>query len=406
MRTCPIVIGALSWFAFAAWAQAAVLVVDKAGGPGVFTSPQLAFNAAVSGDIVLIHAGTYGMNPGFPFGSPPISAKSLTVVADPPGAAVKIGATQVSGLAANQVVIFRGIDFDGNDSGFLATDTDALTINACAGTVWIEDATIRGGQGGSASHLSIPARSGIVAGTAHVTLVRCVVDGGLPFPGDGINPSGTGGCGIQATNSVIAAFDSTFRGESPAAVPIIGLESGVGALLTKTSLMLSGCTVGGGVTGCATCGAAIKADAASAVTWISSSFSSGGPGPAIAAPAGIVSQWPGMARSFELASPVIEFHPVAVTMHGVAGDAVIAFWSPLGAYVPLAVPGWLVIAPPVFGPFALGTITAPGGELSYSVNAPALVPTSIDGFTFLMQPFFVNGAEAIAGSPSAFTLLR
>ena len=81
-------------------------------------------------------------------------------------------------------------------------------------------------------------------------------------------------------------------------------------------------------------------------------------------------------------------------------------WSPRGAHVPLSIPGWLVVAPPFFGPFVLGSITAPSGVLTFTVPAPALVPATLDAFTFLMQPLVVNGADAFAGAPSTFTLLH
>jgi hypothetical protein len=76
------------------------------------------------------------------------------------------------------------------------------------------------------------------------------------------------------------------------------------------------------------------------------------------------------------------------------------------AHLPLAIPGWLIVPPPFIGLFVLGSITPPADTLSFTVPAPALVPATIDAFTFLVQPIVVNGADAVAGAPSAFTLVR
>jgi hypothetical protein len=59
----------------------------------------------------------------------------------------------------------------------------------------------------------------------------------------------------------------------------------------------------------------------------------------------------------------------------------------------------------LLGPFVRGTITSWDGRLA-PIPARLLVPATLDAYTFEMQPIFVNGAEMVAGAPSAYTLLR
>lgn len=391
-------------------AHGAVWIVDVAGGPGVFTSFHTAVNGAADGDTILVRAGSYANDPSSPFATM-IAGKSLTVVADPVGAAVQVGSLGVSNLTANQVVVLRGVDFSGDRfvTGFF--DTVGIGVANCAGTIVVEDATIVGGRSGPGPHLPIPGWPGISASTGRITLTRCVVRGGLPYAGDLINGPGCGGPALVATNSSIAAFETELRGENPVS-QASGSPSGYGAKLTNSKAMLSGSTlIGGTIPFCGTCpaAAALVADPASSVRWIDSQFvpGTGGSGaPPILAPSGVVSSWPGVARALTLTSPVVEFQPVTVTVDGVVGDLVLIVWSAKGAHVPIGIPGWLVVAPPFFGPFVLGSITAPSNSLSFTVAAPSLVPPTIDAFTFLVQPLVVNGTDAFAGAPSAFTLLR
>lgn len=395
---------------FAPNALGAVVIVDAAGGPGVFTTFHAALAAAAEGDTILVRAGNYGIDPNDPFGGA-IQGKSLSVVADPAGAAVQLGALWVANLNANQVVVLRGVDISGDMSVTGFFDTPGLTVQNCAGSVVVEDATIVGGQSGPGPHMPIPGYSGITVTGSRLTLTHCVVVGGAPYGGDPFNGPGSGGPALVATNASIAVFETELRGTSPV-IQSAGMPSGYGAKLTGTKAMFSGSTlIGGNVSTCTTCpaAAALVADVTSAVRWIDTQFVPGTGGtsaPPIDAPLGVVSSWPGIARALTLTSPVVEFQPVNVTVDGVAGDLVMLAWSMKGAHVPLAIPGWLVVAPPFFGPFVLGSIAPPAKTLSFSVAAPALVPSTIDAFTFFLQPLVVNGPDAFAGAPSAFTLLR
>lgn len=385
-------------------AAGGVLVVDQVGGAGVFTSFVNALGAAADGDTILVHAGDYSGEALFGAST---QGKALTIVADPPGAIVELGPFGVSGLAAHQTVVLRGLRI----SGAQALNSVGLIVKNCAGSVWVEDSTLTGGRSGPGPHLPIPGYAALETNAAHVTLVRCSVRGGLPYGGDPINGPGSGGCGIVATNATVAVFDSVVAGESPAIPQLPSLPSGVGIVATGSSLAVSGSSVTGGAANCGTClpGFALQANAASSVRWIDSTFAKGGGGLGgsdISAPAGVVSSWPGSARSLRLTSPVVELQPVTVDVEGVAGDTVWIVMSANAAHVPLAIPGWLAVAPPVVGPFLLAAIPAPATTLTFNVVAPPLVPATIDAFTFLVQPLVVNGAEAFAGAPSAFTLVR
>lgn len=385
-------------------ATGAVLIVDPAGGPGVFTSFVSAVGAATDGDTIRVRAGDYASDMFF---GASIQGKALTIVADPPGALVELGSIGILGLAAQQTVVLRGLHLSG--AQFL--NSAALVVNNGAGSVWVEDSTLVGGRSGPGPHLPIPGYPALDTNGAHVTLVRCFVRGGLPYAGDPFNGPGSGGCGIVATNATVAVFDSSVAGESPAIPLFPSLPSGIGILGTGSSIALSGCTVTGGAANCGACvpGLALQANAASSVRWIDTTWTKGTGGTGggdVSAPAGVVTSWAGVARSLRLTSPVVEFHPVTVEVEGVAGDTV---WIVLGAnaaHVPLAIPGWLVVAPPFVGPFLLGAIPPPANAWTFTVPAPPLVPATIDASTYLVQPLVVNGADAFAGAPSAFTLLR
>lgn len=74
---------------FGAPSHGAIVIVDAAGGPGVFTSFKAAIVAAADGDTVLVRVGNYVDSNDLPF-APEIKGKSLSIVADPAGAAVQL----------------------------------------------------------------------------------------------------------------------------------------------------------------------------------------------------------------------------------------------------------------------------------------------------------------------------
>jgi hypothetical protein len=130
-----------AFFAPAAAAQGAVLVVDDDGGPGVdFTSLAEAVVAAQDGDTVLVREGVYETGSGEACS---VVGKSLVVTAEA-GAEVLVkpgtlgSPLHVSGLAAHQETLLRGLIFELGDGVFNAS------IFSNAGSVRLEQCVLRG----------------------------------------------------------------------------------------------------------------------------------------------------------------------------------------------------------------------------------------------------------------------
>lgn len=380
--------------------SAAVLTVDIAGG-GMFSVIQDAVVAAADGDIILIAAGDYsaGMFP------PPIviDGKGLTLLATPHGASVRCPGVTVRNLTATQQVVVRGIDVGPSPPLSL---TLGCVVKDCSGAVWIEDCVILGEPGGLIFSFPTPGHAGVaVTNSTAVSLVRCVVTGGsghIAPPALGSN----GGAGVHATSSSVTVHDSQIHG---GAGTFFGTSGGAGVLLDSGRMQLSGADVVGGL------GPAIGGDGLhvspgpATLRYLDCTFQGGNggtaAGDAVDAPPGAVASWPAMSRTFRLSSPAVALAPLDVELHGLSGDNVFLFWSVLGAHSTIGgTQGWLLLASPPKGPFFLVGLP-PSGSLTFSVNAPPLVPSTIQGFTFLMQGYFANGLEVVAGSGSAFVLL-
>lgn len=325
---------------FVSSTPAAVLIVDISGSPGTIPDLQSAVNAAADGDILLVRTGDYSTI--FGFGPIAIVDKSLTLVADPPGATVIAPGFLVSQIGASKTVVIRGIDCIGTYPGIpfpSGANFDAVKVTNSAGTVLVEDCDLQGGIGGAVFNQGLPGFVGVNVENAKATVVRCELRGGPGFPGLGPFASlGPGGPGAIALGGTLALFECTVIGYSPTTT----VPAGAGIRLIAGTAMISGSSIQGGSVSpsCPQCagGDGILADATSAVRWIDSSFSPGtgasSPLP-IDAPPGAVFVWPGQSRSWTLTSPVVEFQPVLVEIAGVQGDTVLFFWSPVGAHVPI-----------------------------------------------------------------------
>jgi hypothetical protein len=404
--TLPILLAA---FLLAPGVRAAVLIVDPAGGPLVHPDPQSAIDAASEGDTILIRAGDYAATFSFPPRGIDIRSKSLTLVADPMGAAVKVPFVAVRGLAAGQRVVLRGLDVSPTYHflGGSSLPLPAMTVELSAGGVFVEDSRFLGGTGSALFHQPFPGEPALDVDGAHVVAVRCEFLGGSGFPGDMFTPPGAGGPAIVAAGSTLALYESVVAGRAAS-------TAGDGLLVAASVASLAGVTVEGGDAGTGFGGDGLVADAASQVRSLDSTFTGGtgvavpgGPGDPVVAPPGVLVTWPVQSRALTLSSPVQEFAPVAITFEGQAGDLVLALWSPAPGFLHIGgTAGDLLLAPPLFGPFVLLTLTAPSGTETYTVNAPALVPASVDAFTFLVQPYFTRPGETVAGAPSAFVLVR
>jgi hypothetical protein len=153
-------------------AQGQVWVVDDDGGPGVdFTALQEAVDAAADGDTVLVRSGVYepasvGLQ------TLAISGKSLVVQAERDARVVLrdvMGgqALAISGVAAGQQVVLRGLRFELAEEG--GGPYLPVQILDNAGSVRIEDCVLRAQERNSGLQMIH------VASTASLVLTRCEV---------------------------------------------------------------------------------------------------------------------------------------------------------------------------------------------------------------------------------------
>ncbi|HEX5009769.1 MAG TPA: hypothetical protein VFY71_05160 [Planctomycetota bacterium] len=404
--------------------HADVLVVDAAGG-GDFTKLPAAVAAALDGDILLVRAGEYDL-----YLEAPVPAKSLTLLADAPTGPPLVHNINLHGLPAACTLIVRGFEVDAYDSfGY------ALQLENCDGALVFEDCDIAGANIGLAGiGGSPPGWPGArLNACASVTFVRCSLTGGKGAdqviggststwgPGDG-------GPALEAISSHVALHDCVLLGGTGGyGNYVTGANGGPGLSLTTSLALLSGSTSTGGKggTGClatqmpADCngGPGLKLDASSSLQVLDASWTGGDPGqgdqgqpgligPPFVGPPGQPIVFAGTARSLAVSSPVREQQPGLLELDGVAGDVVFFFMS--FDATSLSLPGkkgWLALAFPIFGPFALGAIGDPGGQLDIPFLAPDLASPSLEGQTFLLQGVFLGTGGTVIGSVGGFTLV-
>ncbi len=174
----------LALSATAAWSS--VRVVAPSGAP--YTTIQAAVNAAVDGDVVLVHAGTYaGFN---------VLSKGIELVADPEGSVTINGSIEV-----NQVFAGKRLSM----SGFHVQDGVVFVGNS-AGSIRLEAITVLPG-----APPPLWERVGLRVGQCtDVAILRCSLSGA---DAENLTPGSTPGPGLRLElNSNVAVYDSQMRG--------------------------------------------------------------------------------------------------------------------------------------------------------------------------------------------------
>lgn len=383
-----------------ALAQSVLVVTNTSPG-----AVQAAVDAAVDGDTVLVHAGTYS--------TCLVANKALVLQADPVGSVV-LDKLQITGLDLGKRVFVKGVNL--THVGIVSDLTNApYLVQGCAGSVRFQDVTV-----------SMPApnfQAGLVlTNSTDVALSRCVLTGpssvvawggtfatGIPQPGLVLSASRvalddvvvTGGDGHLAfyvpnwptplfygaeagadacrmdANSILFAHGCTFQGGdggngtnagcdtagtifipihgTPGANAGNGLNVAAGGSATELA-----CTFTPGVAG-----------AGGAGSWCGGQPSAAGlPGVPIAGASASIVDAP-----LELDAPthVRAGQPIQLTVHGTPGDLVLLANSAQTRWVfdPLYEGVFL------FGPSArrtlLGTIP-PSGTLTYPLSTTLLPP--------------------------------
>ncbi|MEM7310509.1 MAG: hypothetical protein AAF682_27790 [Planctomycetota bacterium] len=234
-------------------ASGTVWIVDDDGGAGVdFTDLPAAVDAAQSGDTILVQDGEYSAFA--------ISGKGLNVIADTGQAPSIGGGVAVQGLAADQVVLLRGLEV-ANVPG--AGGGEGLDLRINQGAVWLEDCTFTGADGFNDGSFSLEVAAGKTGANveqcADVVFTRCTLTGGkgadiLQFFADS---SGVGGRGLSVADSTVACWQTSLSGGKAGSdldgseFPTTSKTGGDGARLASGLLFLSGSQVTGGQGGAA-----------------------------------------------------------------------------------------------------------------------------------------------------------
>jgi hypothetical protein len=376
-----------------------VFVVDEGGGPGVdFTNLGAAVSAAGEGDTLLIHAGSYAT-------MLTIEARSLSLVADPPGAAVTLyGMLTVEHLSADQLVSVRGVRFTAD----LAVG-QAVHVLDNLGSVWFEDCPMTGPP---VSPFLDPPGPGLVADdSAHVVLVRCNVHGNAGAGSFYLH----GRAAITMSSSNLRIFDSTLSGGAngcssgcPSDTSAPGVFVDGGTLLVEGSEISAGdgglfCPFGPPFCLAGPTGPCIWLAANSpSLLLFDTAFPYGSP--EVRIDSGSSTTLPGLSRDSTASSPARVGQPLSLTFQGSAGDQVWLFYGllPTDVLAPQFSGALLVGNPNQLAP--LGTL--PGsGTLAFNFTVPSF-PAVFESVGLVLQSAFRAGGQTILSDPARVVLLN
>jgi hypothetical protein len=391
-------------------------------GPGLpFTEIQQAIDAATSTDVILVRSGSYA--------SFKVQAKILTIAWDGEGTRPRVLTARVTGLAAHQRAVLRGLDLGPTQHGSLGVEPLAIEINL--GSVLIEDCRV-------AAHIAAAIGKPAlvrVADSARVMFVRSTLRGKDDFhePATGQIAAGTaglaisnsgvslydceihGGAGRSATAQLFLSFSTLGRtaltavggtlliaggtvrggdgGSGASSIPVGCLDpasGGPGLVATGTTIRRFDATFAGGTAGVAASGC--PANASDGV-------------PATTA-GGVLVTFAETLRSLELSSPCVEGDTCTAKLRGKAGDACVLLYAGLPglAYVG-GLKGTLICAFPLQS-FFLGVLP-PSGEIALPfVLPPNSLPSGIEAAELFVQ-FDTPGdlGSGVLAAPSTFVLI-
>jgi hypothetical protein len=411
MHTLRLVAGLL---AGAAAARADVIVIDPGAGSG---APALnaALNAAAPGDVILLKAGNYDQ--GFPF----VITKGITLLPAPGAGRIALRFVDINGVAGPQTAVLRGFDINPlADMGSHAP----LFVSNTQGTAWLEDCTIRGGDGFPAP-TPFSGTGGSAAATvqlASAVFRHCSFVGGRG--GDAVAAQGSfatsGGDGLQVLSlGTVAVHNCTLvGGDQGNGTASTILQGGGGqGLVVDGDATVAGCALTGGSEGAdndghpGSSGSAIRTFMASAdVRVLQSQLAAGavqGAGtqaPAINDPPHKVLLLAEPARSLVLPDQVREGQGGTLLIDGAPGDLAMVLLSAWSQLIPLkGQDGTLVTALATLqGPIVLGVLAGPDGQLALPFTLPEL-PAGVDAITVYVQGLFKDADGSSLGGASALT---
>lgn len=364
-----------------------VLVVDANGG-GAFTTIQAAIDATNPGDTVLVRPGSY---------TTATISTALTLIGDGPG--VGLTGLTIANTPVTSTVVVRGIEVLNSASLILG---DIVSIDTCAGEVWLQDCNVDTGQTIALAGTGIALRD-----SRSVTMIDCAV---------AVRSGVSQVIGIGAGNSALSMFGCTTNGGMSAA----GLAVNDCQVYLQDT-MVNGGEGASGFRGCAFDGAAgLVATGTSNVVALGSAFVGGPPGfefP-ILCPMPMARPGPPTEVTAPATLSTITATPLTLRARGVAremqavdyvidgdpGDALVLAFAvqPQAFFLPL-IQSSLLVGTSFVG-IPVGTLPASGTR-----TVPTAVPTYGPGIE--VERYFVqiialrSNGTLIGGSGQALTLL-
>ena len=383
-------------------------VVDAASGPGSdYSDLQTALDAAASGDVLLMRAGSYS--------GASVTGKAVSVVADDDASVQIDGRLRIVGTPIGSTTSIKGL----NITSPVGTQQPALQTKTCHGTLWVESCTL---TGGAAVSNGGPAPGASVEGCNDAVFVRCVITGGSVG-----NNNGSGREGLFADDSDIWMFESDLVGanSNSSGSGSVGFSGASAAWIQDTALFATASAFKGGWGGDAEedgnsgCGSA--GDGGSGVRALNSTFTQqactfapgssgfpvdpecgpGDPGQDVALFGSSSTRvLPGATRGLRMSAVVREGELAQFAAFGAAGELV--WWIAGFDASSLDLPGKnspLLLQLPILLSLPMANLPA-GGVLIVDFPAPEL-PVGFDGVILRNQAFFAgtgNGQLSNAAS--------
>ena len=220
-------------------ARADVLTVDD-DGPADHATLQAAVDAALAGDVILVHPGDYA--------GCLLDGKPLVVAAAVAGEDNRphvLSGLEVRALATTQTVLLAGLDVDGATATLPpAAAADALLVVDCDGSVRVADCRLTGFPEGT--HTGATPAGLCARDSGDVVLTGCTLTGAVGALG---SPAGDGGPGLAVDGASVAAWDCTLQGGEGGGYFEFFIDSGDGGPGVDVAggrAVLEGCDAQGG----------------------------------------------------------------------------------------------------------------------------------------------------------------
>lgn len=367
-------------------AQSSVWVIDDDGGPGVdFLDLPPAVAAALPGDVLLVHPGSYGEL---------LLSKGLTVVAS---GAVSCGRAAVTDLGASEEVLVRGLDFQD-------ADESALTIASAAGSIWFEECSF------TSTSWAGPYSQGVLLRAGSAAFLRCTFrGGGMLWMWDFLWASGLqvmSGAAAHLYDCALFGGDGTYEAHGSPGALVAGFLFASGSTFEGGDGTDEICDITGGSpypagdggAGLQVAGGeahelqcAFQGGEGGYTAFCFSGAGAGSDGPPTLVEAGSLAPVPGLkARSMSATSPVAEGNAVDVSLAGAAGDVVLlAFTTGQDALFLPELHGSLLLAQPLM---VVPVGVLPAGEKLDVVLPVGLLPPGVQGLSIVGQAAFLSVA--------------